>query len=151
MKPISYREFEEKINELGADVNHCRNTVEVNFGCYTVGDVSKNQKFQINTDYGYVEEFEKAEMTEIIKLMLRLSATEISDRTPRYKFKIPNCHENNDVFSWLNVDRETNKIAISSEEDTVLWQTTFTEKEIESLPEEVRKLLESMEVHEVEN
>lgn len=150
MKPITYKEFEEKVIELGAEVNHREDFVQVEFEYAVLGKVYKQEKFQIDACYGYTEEFEKVEMSEILKLMVRLSATEISDRMSRYKFKIPNCHENHDEFSWLNVDRETNKIAISSPDNTILWQTIFTEEEVESLPEEVRILLGALEAHKVE-
>ena len=150
MKPITYKEFEERINKLGADVIYRGNFVEVNFEYYTVGTVSKQEKFQINTDFGYVKEFEDAEMSEILKLMLRLSATEISDRIPRYKFKLPNCYESHGLSSWLNVRKGTEEVIISTDLETILWQTVFTEEEIESLPEEVRMLIGTLEAHQVE-
>ena len=152
MKPISYKEFEEKINDLGAEVCHREDVVEVNFENYTVGEVSKQEKFQINTDYGYVKEFENVDMSKILKLMLRLSATEISDRKARYKYKykLPNCYESNDVFSWLNVHKGTKEIVMATDDETILWQTIFTEEEIESLPEEVRMLIGTLEAHKVE-
>lgn len=150
MIPITYREFEEKVIELGAYVSHRADIVEVYFQEYTVGNISKQEKFQLKADFGYVDEFENAEMTDILILMVRLSATEISDRMTRFKFKIPNSHESHDTLSWLNVHREKKGVAISSDIETILWQTTFTEEDIQSLPEEVRIFLEAMEVHMVD-
>ena len=153
MKPITYKEFEEKINDLGAEVCHREDVVEVNFENYPVGEISKQEKFEIDTTFGYIKEFENVEMSKILKLMLRLSATEISDRKARYKYKykLPNCHETHYTLSWLNVHRFSKEVAISSDSETMIWQTEFTEEEIESLPEEVRMLIGTLEAHKVEH
>lgn len=151
MKPITYKKFDRKIQELGAEVEHRyiggRGTVTVKFDVYTVGEVSKDEIYQMSTAFGYVDEFDELDFPKIIKLMVRLASTSMEDRvekdeSPKYKFKVPNSYPR--LQDWVNINRDTKTIMFSTGLDTLDWQTEFTIEEIEELPIDLRNMVRGL-------
>ena len=142
MDKMTYKEFEKKMSSLGYIINddYERHTYIVDINRGTVATVSKLNYKQLDLNWDEYEYLPEEEKEVFADLCWQLASTPLKDREEPKKYYLKVCQKYLPFFSssyeYLNINTRTGRMELSTEIETTLCKTIFTEEEINELAKE---------------
>lgn len=146
-------EFIKELKSLGFDVQYHKYSVTIFSEKGMIATVSECDRLGITTNFTHFYELEEQKQLSLFCLMAHYACTPLKDRenVKFYYLRLKGCSlfpDNEKYYLKLNKMRKTYFFSSKHEphSNPDIYQVTFTEQEINRLPQESREMFERIEV-----
>lgn len=140
------KDFVKEVEKLGLECSDCSTIIPIYHDGDLVSLVSKNTKFLAGTVYNSFRYLPKELQEKLYNLIDEYARTPIEDREEQQKyFLIFAALTDNEHFNYLNHNLKKDFLALSDRNQSDMYQTQFTQKEIDEIKEKFNVTLSDFE------
>lgn len=146
------KDFIKEVQELGLKTSEKLNVISIYDGDYQVFCVYKNVLFSVNTAYAAFDDLSEELKEKLYSLIHKYISTPLDEREEPQKFYLRfTALEDNDCFNYLNYNSKNDLLRLSDRSQSPMFQTQFTQKEIDEIRERFKVTLSDFEQIPVED
>lgn len=136
------KDFVKEVEKLGLECSDCSTIIPIYHDGDLVSLVSKNTKFLAGTAYESFKYLPKELQEKLYNLIDEYARTPLDEREePQKYFLIFAALTDNEHFNYLNHNLKKDFLALSDRNQSDMYQTQFTQKEIDEIKEKFKVTL----------
>lgn len=133
------KKFIKEVEELGFRFLQCTKDIEIYYENYQVAYISWHWRFYVGTTCWFRDHLPKELQEKLFDLLFEYARTPIDDREEQQKyFLIFAALTDDECFNYLNHNLKKDSLTLSDRNQSDMYQTQFTQKEIDHLKEKFK-------------
>lgn len=130
---LTTKEFIKEVQELGLKTSEKSDSILIYDGYYQAACVYKNELFSINTSYAAFDNLSEELQEKLYSLIDEYASTPIDEREEPQRFYFKSKIKMDCDYYFLNFNKDDDCIENNDIESTDVYQTSFTQKEIDKI------------------